>query len=103
MDETFFLESFKDQQHLPRPPRKRGGVSVTRGTGNDQIPVMVVRDREGNTADFKLAKPDAAHVREVLMPLIDTESVLCTDGAAVYASFARTQGITHQVVYARPD
>ncbi|QLC74576.1 IS1595 family transposase [Pseudomonas sp. LPB0260] len=102
VDETFFLESFKGQRRLPRPPRKRGGVSVTRGTGKDQIPVMVVRDREGHTADFKLAKLDAAHVREALMPLIDQESVLCTDGAAVYASFARTQGITHHVVHARP-
>ncbi|WP_439886126.1 IS1595 family transposase [Pseudomonas sp. MBLB4123] len=102
VDETFSLESFKGQRRLPRPPRKRGGVSVTRGTGKDQIPVMVVRDREGHTADFKLAKLDAHHVREALMPLIDQESVLCTDGAAVYASFARVQGITHQVVHARP-
>ncbi len=102
VDETFFLESFKGQRRLPRPPRKRGGVSVTRGTGKDQIPVMVVRDREGHTADFKLDKLDAEHVREALMPLIDREAVLCSDGAAVYASFARTQGITHQIVHARP-
>lgn len=101
VDETFFLESFKGQRGLPRPPRKRGGVSATRGTGKDQIPVMVVRDREGHTADFKLAKLDAVHVREALMPLIDPDSVLCTDGAAVYASFARSQGITHQVVHSR--
>lgn len=102
VDETFFLESFKGQRRLPRPSRKRGGVSVTRGTGKDQIPVMVVRDREGHTADFKLTRLDANHVREALMSLIDQESVLCSDGAAVYASFARTQGITHQVVHARP-
>ena len=44
-DETFFLESFKGQRHLPRASRQRGGVSVTRGTGPDQIPVLVVRDR----------------------------------------------------------
>lgn len=102
VDETFFLESFKGQRQLPRAPRKRGGVSVTRGTGKDQIPVMVVRDREGHTADFKLAKLDGKHVREALLPLIDPESVLCSDGAAVYAYFARTQGITHHIVHARP-
>lgn len=61
VDETFFLESFKGQRQLPRAPRKRGGGSVTRGTGEDQIPVMVVRDREGHTADFKLAKLDGKH------------------------------------------
>lgn len=101
-DETFFLESFKGQRQLPRLPRRRGGVGATRGTGKDQIPVMVVRDREGHTADFKLAQLDAPHVQDALRPLIDRESVLCTDGAAVYAAFARRCGITHRVVHARP-
>lgn len=101
-DETFFLESFKGQRNLPRAPRQRGGVSVTRGTGPDQIPVLVVRDRSGQTADFQLDKLDAAHVQKALMPLVDAEAVLCTDGAAVYAAFARNTGITHQVVQARP-
>ena len=101
-DETFFLESFKGQRHLPRAPRQRGGVSVTRGTGPDQIPVLVVRDRSGQTADFQLEKLDAVHVQKALAPLMDTEAVLSTDGAAVYAAFAKRAGITHQVVQARP-
>ena len=101
-DETFFLESFKGQRKLPRPARKRAGVGRTRGTGRDQVPVMVVRDREGHTADFQLKKLEYAHVQEVLTPLIDRQAVLCTDGAAVYAAFARATGITHCVVYARP-
>ena len=63
---------------------------------------MVVRDRNGHTADFQLAKLDAEHVCAALMPLVAKESVLCSDGAAVYASFARKSGITHKVVYARP-
>lgn len=100
-DETFFLESFKGQRQLPRPARHRGGVGVTRGTGPDQIPVMVVRDRAGHTADFQLAKLDAVHVRQALLPLIERESVLCTDGAAVYAAFATASGITHCVVHDR--
>lgn len=62
---------------------------------------MVVRDRDGHTADFKLDKLDAAHVCAALQPLVDAEAVLCTDGAAVYAAFARRQGITHQVVQAK--
>jgi hypothetical protein len=64
--------------------------------------VLVVRDRAGHTADFQLARLDAAHVQEVLLPLIDREAVLCTDGASVYATFARASGITHCVVHARP-
>ena len=101
-DETFFLESFKGQRRLPRPARKRGGRGATRGNGKDQIPVMVVRDREGHTADFKLARLNASHVQDALLPLIDRESVLCTDGGAVYAAFARKFGITHQIVHPKP-
>ena len=102
VDETFFLESFKGQRHLPRPARKRGGVGRTRGVGPEQIPVLVARDREGHTADFKLAKLDAQHVRQVLEPLVEQEAVLCTDGAAVYVTFARARELTHQVVHAKP-
>ena len=58
-DETFFLESFKGQRHLPRPARRRGGVGRTRGTSPDQIAIMVVRDRSGETANFRLEKLDA--------------------------------------------
>jgi hypothetical protein len=51
-DETFFLESFKGQRQLPRKARRRGGVGQTHGTGPDQIPVLVVRERSGETAAF---------------------------------------------------
>ena len=101
VDETFFLESFKGQRRLPRPARKRGGKGATRGTGRDQIPVMVVRDRAGHTCDFKLEKLDATHVTTALQPLLDHNSVLCSDGAAVYAAFTRAYGITHEVVHAK--
>lgn len=62
---------------------------------------MVVRDRDGHTADFQLEKLDAAHVSAALLPLVDNESVLCSDGAAVYAAFARATGITRKVVRAK--
>ena len=98
VDETFFLESFKGQQGLPRPARHRGGKGRTRGTGPDYIPVMVVQDRAGHLADFQLEKLDIRAVRTVLTPLIAPDAVLCSDGAAVYASFSRQQGLTHRVV-----
>ncbi|MCS3833176.1 hypothetical protein HNP10_001937 [Aeromonas veronii] len=44
VDETFFLESFKGQRGLPRPPRHRGGKGRTRRTGPDYIPVIMVQD-----------------------------------------------------------
>jgi transposase-like protein len=99
-DETFFLESFKGQRPCPRQARRRGGVGRTRGTGPEQIPVLVVRDRTGETADFILPKLNAMEISLVLKPLIAADACLCTDGAAVYQVFARETGIEHQTVSA---
>lgn len=97
-DETFFLESFKGQRHLPRPARRRGGVGRNRGTSPDQIPVLVVRDRSGQTADFRLERLDAPHIIAVLRPLVDADAILCSDGANVYKTFARETGIAHRSI-----
>lgn len=100
-DETFFLESFKGQRHLPRTARHRGGAACKRGINAEQIPVLVVRDRSGQTADFKLDKLDAAHVMAALQPIIDRDAILCTDSASVYTAFARATGITHRRINVR--
>lgn len=97
-DETFFLESFKGQRDLPRPPRKRGGSAKRRGLSAEQIPVLVVRDRSGQHADFQLEKLDAPHVEQRLRPLIEADAILCTDSAGVYAHFAKAQGIAHHPI-----
>ncbi len=44
-DETYFLESFKGSRNLPRPARKRGGKAAKRGLSDEQIPVLIARDR----------------------------------------------------------
>ncbi|TNH93892.1 IS1595 family transposase, partial [Aeromonas jandaei] len=101
IDETFFLESFKGQRGLPRPPRHRGGKGRTRGTGPDYIPVLMVQDRAGHHTDFQLEKMNAETVIAVLKPLVSPDAVLCSDGAGVYACFSKEQGVTHQVVHNR--
>lgn len=93
-DETFFLESFKGQRKLHRPARKRGGV----GAPWEQIAVLVVRDRSGQTADFRIEQVDTPHITAVLQPLLEKDAILCTDGAAVYKAFAKATGITHRPV-----
>lgn len=100
-DETFFLESFKGQRDLPRAPRKRGGVGGTRGYSPDHIPVLIVRDRHRATADFILSHINKTTVSEALGQLIDKDAVLCSDGASVYAAFARENGIRHEAVRAQ--
>ena len=97
-DETYFLESFKGQRHLPRPPRKRGGKAAKRGTSKEQIPVLVVRDRHGETADFILCDKSAHQIEPTLTPLLSKDVILCTDGMPTYRQIARHANIVHRPV-----
>jgi hypothetical protein len=97
-DETFFAYSCKGQRHLDRPARQRGQQIHTRGTGPEQVPVLVVRDRSGATADFQLDQDNAPAVTACLDPLVARDAILCSDGAAVYRSAAHTLGLTHRPV-----
>ena len=97
-DETFFLESFKGKRHLPRKARKRGGKAAKRGTLAEQIPVLVVRDRDGATADFRLPGVSAEDIEPVLKPLLAADAILCTDGVSAYTVVARNLGVTHHPV-----
>jgi transposase-like protein len=55
-DETFILESFKGRwSDLPRKARKRGGRARHAGLYQDNIPILVARDRNGATFDAILA------------------------------------------------
>lgn len=54
-DQTYFLRSAKGQRHeLLRKARKRGGKASKQGLSREQVPVLVARDRSGQTADFIL-------------------------------------------------
>lgn len=98
-DETMFLQSFKGKrQGLPRAPRKRGGKAAKRGLSDEQIPVLICRDRTGSTADFVLEKADSTHIGAVLKPIIASDAMLCTDSGKALGAVAREMGISHQAV-----
>jgi transposase-like protein len=97
-DETYFLESFKGQRHFPRSPRKRGGKAVKRGTSKEQIPVLVVRDRHGETADYILRNTSMSQIEPALIPLLHKDVILCTDGMPTYKQIARHANIVHRPV-----
>ena len=89
-DETFVLESFKGKRAaLPRPARKRGGKASKRGLPAEQIPVLVARDRTGQTTGAVLAKLDRASVTAALEGVVTPENQLCRDGGKAIVSFAR--------------
>ena len=96
-DETFFLESFKGKkQGMMRAPRLRGGKASKRGLSDEQIPVLICRDRNGNTPDFVLEKADKAHIYAALKPVLARDSILCTDSGKAIVAAARAMGITHR-------
>jgi transposase-like protein len=98
-DETYFLESLKGKKRgMPRAPRKRGGKASKRGLSDEQIPVLVVRDRAGNTTDFVLEAVDKLNVWKALNPLLAHDAILCTDGSKVLSSVAEVIGVTHHPV-----
>lgn len=102
-DESYVLESFKGQRKglagAQRASRRRGGKALKRGLSREQIPVLVLRARTGQTADFVLpGAPDKALMQAVVARAVAADAVLCTDGSGLLAAAARAAGIEHQAV-----
>lgn len=98
-DETYFLRSCKGQRHgLSRVARKRGGAAKQRGLGHEQVPVLIARDRAGDTANFVLQSVTASAVGAVLKPILPDDTVLCTDGSSTLAAVARNLGVEHHAI-----
>jgi transposase-like protein len=98
-DEAFFLKSFKGQKKaMPRAARKRGSKASKRGLSDEQVPVLICRDRAGSTTDFVLDKDDRTHIFEALKPILASDAILCTDGSRAMIGVARKIGITHRPV-----
>ena len=108
-DETFFLESHKGSKAWARPtqgkstepppgrkPRHRGGKAKKRGLSTEQVAVIVIRDRHGATTDAVLENLSRASVTPVLKPVLNRDTLLCTDGAAFYKAAAKAEGFAHQ-------
>jgi transposase-like protein len=99
-DEAYFLRSYKGQprrlrEATSRPARRRGGRAAKRGLSDEQVPVLVVRNRSGHTADFGLATANKAGLLQVLPLALMGDAVLCTDGSAMLAAAARELGLEH--------
>ena len=99
-DEMYVLESHKGSRTLNRPPRKRGGKAAKRGISNEQMCILVARDRSGQTIDAVTGK--GALTRQQLLdhlgPRLERDVLLVTDSHAAYPAFAREAGISHEAV-----
>jgi transposase-like protein/IS1 family transposase len=111
-DETMFPRSYKGS-HIKNPSDpdaqreafrerfgryayKRGKQIHQRGRSRQQVPVLVCRDRSARTVSVVMKSMKTEDVRQHLLPAIDHNSVLCTDGLAVYQRVCKDEGIEHK-------
>ena len=99
-DETYFLESHKGERHLEHKPRKRGGKASQRGLSKEQIPVLIVRDREGHTTDAVLESANTEEINRVISPLVEDDVLICSDGSRIYKAFTKMHKLTHKIINA---
>lgn len=95
VDETYFLRSRKGSRKLERPARKRGGKATKRGLSDEQVPVLIARDRNKATADQILNDRSEQAITGMLGPLVSPDAVLVSDGAQAYRAFTGKARIPH--------
>ena len=100
VDETYVLYSEKGKRKLPRKARKRGGVAKKRGISNEQVCVLVARDRMKHTvvevATF--GRLSAATLDQLLTPRLQPGVTLCTDEEPTFRKYAREKKLSHEKV-----
>ena len=98
-DETFVLELLKGRwSDLLRKARKRGGKARHPGLHQDNVPILVARDRSGATFDAVLPQVDGASIAAALTGVMTPANHLVGDGGRAIAAFARRAGIPFHAV-----
>lgn len=100
MDETYFLYSEKGQRKIKdRKPRKRGGSAKKRGISNEQVCVLVARDRDKLTYSQSLGMGRLTKVQleKAIGSKLSSENILCTDSWRAFKTYAVGKGMAiHQ-------
>jgi len=97
-DETYFPLSFKGSRQQPRLPHRRSNAIHQRGTGREQVPVLVLHDPHGATTDVKLSSASQIEEAPILAHVVASDAVLCIDGSASLRCVARQAGIAHRAL-----
>jgi hypothetical protein len=98
MDETYFLFSEKGRRKITeRKSRKRGGKAKYRGISNDQVCVLVARDRQKMTYSgvLGLRRIRTTKLDEAISSHLSDKNVLCTDSWRAFSSYANKKGLVH--------
>jgi len=104
-DETFFLYSEKGDKSVQerRKPRKRGGKATKVGISDEQVPVVVGCDRQGEMilGVAGRGRISVKDIEQVLGKRVDPRAVLCTDSHAIFRAFAKANRIKYKPVNIR--
>jgi hypothetical protein len=74
--------------------RKRGAIGDKRKL-EDKIPVLIMADRSGGLTEFVLEEHKGHDIHQAMRPIINHDSILCSDRAHAYRSFAKEMNIQH--------
>lgn len=101
-DETFFLYSEKGCKEISpkRKARKRGGSATKRGISDEQVPVILGCDRQGEmiigvAGRGRISLQD---INRVLGDRIDADATFCTDSHSSFRAFAKANQIKYRPV-----
>ena len=101
-DETFFLHSEKGERKLDREARKRGKEVKKRGISKDHVAVITTTDRKKTmclqvTCFGRISQSD---IEATIGNMVNSTTVLCSDGHRSYQSFAKEKKLEHHIVTA---
>jgi transposase-like protein len=98
-DETFFLFSEKGNKSVSkrRKARKRGGTAQKPGISDEQVPVIVGCDRDGNVilGVAGMGRISLADVENVFKKYIDSDGTLCTDSHSSFKAYAKAYNLSY--------
>ena len=104
LDETYFPRSEKGNHSLNRKAHKRGSWASRGLSLEEHVPVLIARDRNGNTTDAVLENGQEDSIAEVMLPLLEQNDVLlCSDSKSSYKSFAKTFDFVHETINASKE
>ena len=95
-----YLSHIKGSRKLDRQPRKRGGSASKRGISDEQVCILIARDRSKQTIDFVTGNGPItkAILSDYLKPLLDSDALLVSDSNPTYDAFCKAENITHEAV-----
>ena len=103
-DESYFPKSEKGNHSLDRKPHKRGSWASRGLSLEEQTPVLILRDRNGNMHDAILENTQSDTIAEVMLPLLDPNDVLlCSDSKSSYIRFAKMFNFVHETINASKE